>query len=214
MAIVDTLKISEMAEREQPTGLEYIPVQVGGSNLKIQVDNLPSSGGAASDFTDLGDTPTNYVGDSGKVLKVNATETGLEFGTAGTGTDPNAVHTNESGEIAGLPTKITPNNWDEFIIEDSENSNQKRKLSFADLKNSIGASATDEDAIHSSVSGEINAITQKGTPELLDEIVIEDSSDSNSKKKVTLADLAALISESSGGSGGGIIMLNDDIMFT
>jgi hypothetical protein len=37
------------------------------------------------DFTQLGDVPTDYTGDGGKVVKVKATEDGLEFATAASG---------------------------------------------------------------------------------------------------------------------------------
>jgi hypothetical protein len=43
-------------------------------------------GGGASDFTDLGDVPASYSGESGKLVRVNAGETGLEFITPPTGT--------------------------------------------------------------------------------------------------------------------------------
>jgi len=50
---------------------------------------------------------------------------------------------------------------------------------------------TDDDAIHDNVSGEINAITSKATPVSNDLLLIEDSADSNAKKKVTVGSLPA-----------------------
>lgn len=44
--------------------------------------NIPSF---ATKFTELSDAPTTYVGQSGKAVIVNGTETGLEFGTASGG---------------------------------------------------------------------------------------------------------------------------------
>ncbi len=43
-------------------------------------DTIEGAGGA-SDFTDLGDVPSSYTGESLKVVRVNAGETGLEFAT-------------------------------------------------------------------------------------------------------------------------------------
>jgi hypothetical protein len=56
--------------------------------------------------------------------------------------------------------------------------------------------ATDGAAIHDNVDGEINAITTKATPASADVLLIEDSADSFSKKKITIGSLP------SGGSGG------------
>lgn len=46
-------------------------------------DNFGLLGGGA--FTDLSDTPDDYVGRSGQIVRVNSTETGLEFATASLG---------------------------------------------------------------------------------------------------------------------------------
>lgn len=59
---------------------------------------------------------------------------------------------------------------------------------------------TDADAIHDNVAGEINAITEKASPVDADLVVIEDSEDSNNKKKVQVGNLP-------GGSGSGSHML-------
>jgi hypothetical protein len=48
---------------------------------------------------------------------------------------------------------------------------------------------TDSDAIHDNVAGEINAITEKATPVNGDWVLIEDSADSNNKKKAQLGNL-------------------------
>ena len=52
-----------------------------------------------------------------------------------------------------------------------------------------GGSGTDADAIHDNVAGEIDAITEKTTPISGDLIIIEDSADSNNKKKVQVGNL-------------------------
>jgi len=51
------------------------------------------------------------------------------------------------------------------------------------------AGGTDANAIHVNAGGEINGLTAKGTPVAADIVVIEDSADSFSKKKITLTDL-------------------------
>jgi len=45
--------------------------------------NFMGSGGGIRDFLSLFDTPESYVGKAGKIVKVNAGETALEFGDAG-----------------------------------------------------------------------------------------------------------------------------------
>jgi len=52
-----------------------------------------------------------------------------------------------------------------------------------------GGVGSDADAIHDNVAGEINGITEKATPVDADLILIEDSADSNNKKKVQVGNL-------------------------
>lgn len=59
----------------------------------------------------------------------------------------------------------------------------------------IPGEGADPTAIHDNVSGEINAITEKGTPVDADLVICEDSEDSYSKKKVQMSNLL-------GGGGG------------
>jgi hypothetical protein len=67
------------------TGLTYI----SGSTIKDAIDSIDQAmidflAGAFS-FLGLTDTPSAYTGQAGKVVKVNATGDGLEFGTGGGG---------------------------------------------------------------------------------------------------------------------------------
>ena len=68
-----------------------------------------------------------------------------------------------------------------------------------ELTNTVPASAvaggTDADAIHDNVAGEISAITEKTSPVSADLLIIEDSADSNNKKRVQVGNLP-------GGGGG------------
>lgn len=52
-----------------------------------------------------------------------------------------------------------------------------------------GGSGTDTNAIHSNVAGEIAALTEKMTPVTADLLIIEDSADSNKKKKIQAGNL-------------------------
>lgn len=60
----------------------------------------------------------------------------------------------------------------------------------------LGGGGTDADAIHDNVAGEIAAVTEKATPVAADLVLIEDSEDSNNKKRVQVGNLP-------GGGGGG-----------
>ena len=50
---------------------------------------------------------------------------------------------------------------------------------------------TDDDAIHDNVAGEIAAITEKTSPVAADILLIEDSEDSNNKKRIAISSLSA-----------------------
>ncbi len=54
-----------------------------------------------------------------------------------------------------------------------------------------GDPRTDDDAIHDNVASEISAVTAKGTPITGDFLLIEDSADSNNKKRITIGTLPA-----------------------
>jgi hypothetical protein len=53
------------------------------------------------------------------------------------GSDPDAIHDNIAGEIASITGKTDPVGADIFIIEDSEDSNNKKSLVFSDSKKEI-----------------------------------------------------------------------------
>lgn len=104
----------------------------------------------------------------------------------GSGTDPDAIHDNVAGEIAAVALKATPVSADLLLIEDSADSNNKKRVTVGSLP---GGSGTDPDAIHDNVSGEISAITEKVAPVNADLLLIEDSADSNSKRRVQLGNI-------------------------
>jgi hypothetical protein len=93
-------------------------------------------------------------------------------------TDADAIHDNVAAEINAIASKGTLGASDLFIIEDSADSWNKKKISATVLN--------DFDAIHDNVAGEINTITEKTSVAGSDWLLIEDSADSWNKKKVSV----------------------------
>ena len=106
------------------------------------------------------------------------------------GTDADAIHDNVAGEIAAVALKASPVSGDLLLIEDSADSNNKKRVTAGSLPG-----GTDADAIHDNVAGEIAAVTEKTTPVSADLLLIEDSAASNAKKRVQVGNLP-------GGGGG------------
>lgn len=63
-----------------PTLYECVDAATGAA---VWVQVFPASGGGASAFTDLADTPSSYAGQGGKLVAVNSGATALEFVTGG-----------------------------------------------------------------------------------------------------------------------------------
>lgn len=109
------------------------------------------------EFTDLGDVPSDYTGESGKLVAVNGTEDGLEFIT-GSGGAVDSVNTQtgvvvlDSDDIAegatnlyataasvgaiahGASGKTTPVDADTMPLIDSAASNVLKKVTWANIK--------------------------------------------------------------------------------
>lgn len=67
----------------------------GGTTTYLRADGTfatPAGGGGAVDFTDLADVPASYTGEALKVVRVKATEDGLEFATGGGGGGSAGLH--------------------------------------------------------------------------------------------------------------------------
>ena len=132
------------------------------------------------------------------------------------GTDSTAIHDNISGEINGIPAKTDAMvSTDLFVIEDSAGSVfNKKKVTLANIKTFVDASggATDNNAIHDNVPGEISVITAKPSLTGNDVFIIEDSALSNAKKSTTLTNIKTFIN--SGGSDGTAIHdnINSEIL--
>jgi len=76
-----------------------------------------SGGGGASAFTDLTDAPSSYMGETGKYVRVNATEDGLEFATVATSSGANIIY----GPTPTAPEQYSLNyegETKEFYVED------------------------------------------------------------------------------------------------
>ncbi|MCP4651701.1 MAG: hypothetical protein GY853_16690 [PVC group bacterium] len=111
--------------------------------------------------------------------------------------DPDAIHDNVAGEINAIAVKGTPIGADMFVIEDSADSNNKKKILISALEAILSITESqisdldhdDTDAIHDNVAGEIVVITEKATLVANDEFLIEDSADSNNKKSAKISAL-------------------------
>lgn len=94
--------------------------------------------------------------------------------------DSNTALTGAEVDLSGYVTDSEFND-----VENSVSTNTNRINSLEQQM----ADPTDSDAIHDNVAAEINAITEKGTPVDADLIIIEDSADSNNKKKAQVGNL-------------------------
>ena len=99
--------------------------------------------------------------------------------SSGGGTDANAVHVNQAAEISGVTSKATPTGADFLLIEDAADSDNKKKITIADLP-----VTSDANAVHVNAANEITAIAEKTSSDNQDEYIIEDSEDSFNKKSI------------------------------
>jgi len=97
--------------------------------------------------------------------------------------------------IPEIAEPATPPSGKVYIYIDTADKHTKQKDD-AGLVTDLTISGADSDAIHDNVASEISAITEKGTPVGADLILIEDSADSNAKKKIQITNLPG------SGSGG------------
>jgi hypothetical protein len=114
-------------------------------------------------------------------------------------TDANAIHKATASEIHGITAKGSPVANDELLIEDSGDSYNKKRVLLSNLPGGV-----DTTAIHKATAGEIAAMTAKTILTGNDLLVLEDSADSNNKKKVTITNLLKRLTSSQVGPAGGI----------
>lgn len=152
---------------QRNTGVVNQTIEGGTSNLVIDWD-----GGCIVlryDNANNTDGPSNW-----EVIATNG-------GGATGGTDVNAVHVNAAGEISTVTEKVTPASADLLLIEDSADSNNKKRVQVGNLPG--GGGGTDVNAVHVNVAGEINGLTEKTYIAATDQILLEDAADSFNKKR-------------------------------
>ena len=89
----------------------------------------------------------------------------------------------------GLTTAV-PATGDELSFGDIDDSDTVRKVTIDNLLDN--ALVNDQTAIHDDVAGEIAVVTEKVTPVNGDFLLIEDSADSNNKKRVQIGNLPSV----------------------
>ena len=113
----------------------------------------------------------------------------------------NATHTGDAAGATALTlqnaaitgkTTVTAVGTDFALISDTSDSGNLKKALISDFGGGAGSDTT---AIHDDTPGEIVLVTEKVTPVAADLILIEDSADSNNKKRVQVGNLP--------GTGGG-----------
>ena len=101
----------------------------GNENYSETVNAVNSVTVTPADSPAAGDVPTSQEDGS------------LKMEPQGAGTDANAIHDNVAGEIAAVTTKATPVSGDFILIEDSADSNNKKKVSVGTLPTVGGGEA-------------------------------------------------------------------------
>lgn len=88
---------------------------------------LLSDTGGVGTFIGHSDTPSTFVGQAGKVLRVNSTPNAVEFAFAA-GIDTTAIHDNLANEITAVTAITALADADEFLLEDASASYAKRAI--------------------------------------------------------------------------------------
>lgn len=135
---------------------------------------LQSAISAIKTFLGLTDTPGSYSGQANKVAGVNAGENALEFkshdGIDGAGSNS---HSQIDTHIAGTsnPHEVT--------------------------KNQVSLGNVTNDAQLKRAAGDIASFSEKASPVNADLVLIEDSADSNNKKKIQVGNLLGVVPDGS-----------------
>lgn len=128
----------------------------------------------------------------GTVVHVTVTGTSTAVQLKGTTISTNFVPFLKVRSYLGytdrIATEDTMNNFSEEIRVSLESLVGSNRLDASAIKN-LPTAGQDDDAIHDNVASEISAITEKTTPVGADLLLIEDSADSNNKKRVQITNL-------------------------
>jgi hypothetical protein len=102
---------SEVTDFAEAVDDRVAALLTAGTNITLTYNDgagtltIDASGGGATDFTDLGDVPASYTGQSLRAVRVNAGETALEFFTLSGGGDLLAA--NNLSDLASASTALT-----------------------------------------------------------------------------------------------------------
>lgn len=139
--------------------------------------------------------------------------------------DDTAIHNNKAGEINAIADKALPVGADVILLEDSADGFNKKKSSLGNLPVNAHAFAgsqhtsstisdiqtkASDGSFFTTESGEVNALTAKGSPVAGDFVIIEDSADSFNKKKVDVSVLGGGLQSPLSQSGDCLQNVNDN----
>jgi len=188
--------------RTTDLGDDYIDWRFIDSGIAVSV-----TGGGASALPDLTDV-TITAAAKGDLLAHNGTEwVDVSVGTDGQVLVADSVEASGvkwdtiagGSEVNDLTASVTWANVPDANITQTSVTQHEAALTITESQIS-DLSHTDSTAIHDNVSGEISLITEKTTPVNADLVIIEDSADSNNKKRVQVGNLPG---------GGGASTLSD-----
>ena len=111
----------------------YIKLNCWNNNHGIKLKAPPHS--ASASYTLV--FPNN-TGSNGQSLQTN----GSGVLSWGTNTDSDAIHDNVASEISAIAAKTTLVNNDIFLIEDSADSNNKKKTTISNIKTAVASTGT------------------------------------------------------------------------
>jgi hypothetical protein len=159
------------------TAWTSLPYGINPKNIAIDVSNEFNEAGAkttpvAADRFLIEDSEDSY---SKKYVAVTNLPGGI---------DTTAIHKATPAEISAITEKASPIGADLILIEDSADSNNKKRIQISSLP-----TGSDADAIHDNVANEISAITEKTSLTSSDILIIEDSAAGFVKKKVAVSNL-------------------------
>lgn len=151
-------EISAITTKASPTTSDFLLIEdaaAGDAKKKITLGSLPGGvdptaihDNVAGEIAAL-TTVTAASGDFVLIEDVsdsNNKKKALASDFFGSGTDPDAIHDNVSGEINAITEKVSPVDGDWLLIEDSAASNVKKKIQIGNLPGGSGSGQTYEAA--------------------------------------------------------------------